>query len=243
MASLVLRYLVKLGKVIYALHPSDATFTAVSRSFIALEDTRDGNVYTVARMTDGFCWMLENLRLDESATGINTNAKSQNGSSFTISQLPASTNSFGTDNTTIQYNKNNTDINNPSLTASYDANNDSSKWYGYGNNYTWAAARGTTSALSSGNTTTSICPANWRLPIGNSTANYSFSKLATSMGGLSSYMSSSTSPTSAVMSARLRHFPNNFVYSGNWNRTLVVYRGTGGTFKYFGYSARCVAGS
>ena len=30
----------------------------------ALTDTRDGNVYAVAKLADGKCWMIENLRLD-----------------------------------------------------------------------------------------------------------------------------------------------------------------------------------
>ena len=252
---------------------SSATFTTSANSFIALEDTRDGNVYTVARMTDGFCWMLENLRLDETATNLKNSSYSQGGANFTISALPASTNSFGTGYTTIQWNKNNTDIDNDSLTASYNTNNATSKWYGYGNYYSWAAARGTTSALSSRNTTTSLCPANWRMPIGNnSTANYSFGKLSTSMGGTSATMNTSSSPTGAVMSARIRQFPVNFLYSGYWNSASASNRGSGGCYwsstangsnfaynlsfyssgvnpgtgssgKYLGFSVRCVAGS
>lgn len=30
----------------------------------ALKDTRDDDVYTVAKLGDGKCWMIENLRLD-----------------------------------------------------------------------------------------------------------------------------------------------------------------------------------
>lgn len=35
---------------------------------IALRDERDNNVYTVAKLADGNCWMTENLRLDNTAT-------------------------------------------------------------------------------------------------------------------------------------------------------------------------------
>ena len=33
-------------------------------SITALTDTRDGNVYTIARLADGLCWIVENLRLN-----------------------------------------------------------------------------------------------------------------------------------------------------------------------------------
>ena len=37
-------------------------------SITALTDTRDGNVYVVARLADGLCWMVENLRLNAEDT-------------------------------------------------------------------------------------------------------------------------------------------------------------------------------
>lgn len=42
-------------------------------SLTALTDVRDGNVYTVARLADGKCWMIENLRLDAEHTLGDTN--------------------------------------------------------------------------------------------------------------------------------------------------------------------------
>ena len=42
-------------------------------SFIALQDARDTNIYTVARLTDGNCWMTDNLRLE------NTNSDNSTG--------------------------------------------------------------------------------------------------------------------------------------------------------------------
>ena len=51
-----------------------ATFDSVT----ALRDTRDGNVYAVARLADGNCWMVENLRLNaENSRGAANAAKSQ----------------------------------------------------------------------------------------------------------------------------------------------------------------------
>ena len=42
---------------------ADTLFASLD-SVIALTDTRDGNVYTVARLADDNCWMVENLRLN-----------------------------------------------------------------------------------------------------------------------------------------------------------------------------------
>ncbi|MBR3172817.1 hypothetical protein IKF21_02830, partial [Candidatus Saccharibacteria bacterium] len=47
----------------------DATLSSVT----ALTDQRDGNVYTVARLADDNCWMVENLRLNAENTRGETN--------------------------------------------------------------------------------------------------------------------------------------------------------------------------
>ena len=59
--------------------------TATLSSITALTDTRDENVYTVARLADGLCWMTENLRLNsEHTTSTEDIAKAQGyGSSTT----------------------------------------------------------------------------------------------------------------------------------------------------------------
>lgn len=51
---------------------------ATLASMTALKDTRDNNVYTVARLVDGKCWMVENLRLNaENSRGDANIAKAQ----------------------------------------------------------------------------------------------------------------------------------------------------------------------
>ena len=271
---------------------TDGQSTLTAPSFIALEDTRDHDVYMVARLTDGNCWMLENLRLNESATNVTTLSQGVGGSftglatsedaNFSNSTTSNSLYNTGNGYTMPRYNRNNTNIGGKNvagtdLVASYNANNATAQWYGYGNYYTWAAAKANTEAMTSvsvsNSTTTSICPTNWRLPIGNnSTVTYSYGALSTSMGGTSAAMNTSSTPTGAVMSARIRHFPNNFVYSGSWNGTSAGNRSTYGyywsstayssslaynlrfyssnvrpgtynDYKYVGYSVRCVAGS
>ena len=52
--------------------------SATLNQITALTDTRDGNVYTVAKLADGQCWMVENLRLNAENTRGDTNkAKAQ----------------------------------------------------------------------------------------------------------------------------------------------------------------------
>ena len=255
----------KLTKVTY--NSSSATFTATANSFIALEDSRDGNIYTVARLSDGNCWMLENLRLDDSATISSTNTHNPI-SSFT--KLSATSSSWCTTNSSDCDDQSMLNTTNMNMNGTYTGN-----WYAYGNYYNWysATAGNGTYGVSSGSVSGDICPTNWRLPIGaNSTATYSFGALSTSMGGTSATMNTSSTPTGAVMSARLRQFPNNLVYSGYWLSSSAYYRGSRGNYwsatanssdyaynlyvnstyvypgtynygKYRGYSVRCVAGS
>ena len=45
----------------------------------ALTDTRDNNVYTVGKLADGNCWMMENLRLDAANSSDSTKAQGFGG--------------------------------------------------------------------------------------------------------------------------------------------------------------------
>ena len=52
---------------------SNGALTVGSNTFTALTDKRDGQVYAVAKLADGNCWMIENLRLESTGTvGNNT---------------------------------------------------------------------------------------------------------------------------------------------------------------------------
>ena len=104
---------------------------------VTLTDTRDNNTYTVSKLADGKCWMTQNLKIIDKTI---TPADSNTTANYTI---PASS---------------------ISGFSSYDTSNayvDS-----YGGLYTWyTATAGTgTQAMSSGNTSASICPKGWRLP-------------------------------------------------------------------------------
>ena len=155
---------------------ANGKITAPAGSVIALKDQRDNNVYTVARLADGKCWMTENLRLEaENTVGNNQtnpsvtnqslsqgyggvfagldsteNANFDNVATATPSNLYNSTNITGSymGFRFPRYNNNNT---NTSLTASYDGTGSSTyySWYSYGNYYTWAAAMANTTYYSS----------------------------------------------------------------------------------------------
>ena len=144
----------------------------------ARTDIRDGNTYTIAKLVDGKCWMVENLRLNNDANINPSNTQSNNGAfggvftglakpenaNFSNTTTPNSL--YSTDGTTVnvisggssarwsermpRYNNNNTDR---SLTVSYSGSGGYSgyyyQWYGYGNYYTWAAAVADTTYYSS----------------------------------------------------------------------------------------------
>ena len=54
------------------------TQSVIAGSVIALEDERDGNVYTVAKLADDNCWTIENLRLDLTNTNLVINSENTN---------------------------------------------------------------------------------------------------------------------------------------------------------------------
>ncbi len=150
---------------------STGKITAPAGSVIALKDQRDNNVYTVARLADGKCWMTENLRLeaentvgnnqyDESVTnqslsqhygGVFAGLDSSENANFSSTTTATPNNLYNSTNITgsflvyrfPRYNNNNTKT---SLTASYNGTGSSTyySWYSYGNYYTWAAAMANT---------------------------------------------------------------------------------------------------
>ena len=159
----------------------------------ALTDNRDNNVYAIAKLADGKCWMIENLRLDNTASH-NTDGTLAQGynSSFIGLANPESTNFdtngtanslYSTDGSTAapaitgsntgyrfpRYNNNNTNSRQSSSSYSTDGNT-----YSMGNYYTWHAAIADTTYYSTNNQSienTSLCPAGWRLPKGGNKSN------------------------------------------------------------------------
>ncbi len=222
--------------------------TVGKNTITALTDSRDGEVYTIARLADGNCWMTENLRLDNDATISTTNTNNpiveegttnvaiKNNDGNTSNHLSPNSNSWCADwGSADCYNQSylntfNTNLGGEGAIANYNSSSNSEKayqWYSYGNYYNWYSATAGNGTYSTGEQSVEtvagdICPAGWILPIGNETTeNGSFSNLDSNMGGTGTYHSGSNN---------WRSFPNNFVYSGYWSGSSAGNRGSSGYY-------------
>ena len=169
--------------------PTDgaANLTSVS----ALTDQRDNNTYAIAKLADGKCWMIENLRLESTAEH-NTDGTLAQGYHSSFIGLSGSESANFSNSTTANdlYTTENDIEGKITISGSYQGyrfpryNNTNTStrasnptgngvaMYSYGNYYTWHAAIADTTHNGSNNTssdTTSICPKGWRLPHGGQT--------------------------------------------------------------------------
>ena len=177
--------------------PTDGTANLSSVS--ALTDQRDNETYAIAKLADGKCWMIENLRLESTAEHNSDGALAQGYNSSFIGLAAAESDNFddvdtanslystdGSTDKTISgnfegyrfprynnWNNQSSSANRPQNPTSNYATNSATNasMYSYGNYYTWAAAIADTTRYSStgDHGTTSICPKGWRLPIGGAT--------------------------------------------------------------------------
>ena len=176
----------------------------------ALKDTRDNDVYAVAKLADGKCWMIENLRLDNVPTlsSSNTNNPSlpltnvydtssrsnhlspTSAVPYDVTTAPEGWCNANTaaclDQSRVRTDNTTLFINNTA--ANYDFGGDV---YSYGNYYNWysaTAGRGTTSITNNNTSTTGdICPTGWYLPKGgdrDNTTNSDFWRLAIALIGV-----------------------------------------------------------
>lgn len=112
---------------------------------VTLEDVRDHNTYTIAKLADGKCWMTQNLKIVNKELD-STTSDLPSGVTYTV---PASNISAFTTSTS-------------NITAAYYLDEVDTTFYSF---YTAAAGWGATTP-SSENTPKSICPKGWRLPSG-----------------------------------------------------------------------------
>ena len=168
-----------------------------------LIDTRDNTTYMAGRLKDGNCWMLDNLALDptNSTTASNMNASNTNATQEAITNLlNGGSSTTGWSNTAVAdvdtnfYNGGYTvpRINNASkdtLVTSYGpASTNGQAKVGIYYNYCAASASTYCYVQYSGvdvpdtiiDAPQDICPANWRMPTGGNTGEYS--KLAQKYG-------------------------------------------------------------
>ena len=199
----------------------------------ALTDERDGNTYAVAKLADGKCWTIENLRLDDSAelSSINshnpslpitniydtTNLTTSNHLSTpvdpTVTAWCTSGSAACIDQSMLA--NNNTTLFTSNIARSYSS---SSNVYSSGNYYNWyssTAGHGKYGPSYNGGYTApgDICPSRWHLPTSNVSGD--FSALDVAMGGTGADQST------VEASNRWRTYPNNFVYSGSLHGSSV----------------------
>ena len=216
--------------------PADTTDTMQSFSstrcammntgeYLALRDERDNDVYAVSKLADGHCWMTENLRLTPSAVAFNTTNTNGPTTDF-IDEAPLSQDSNRLCNTDssacidqVLFNAN--DINrSSSMTPSPSDNGTIYSWYSYGVMYGWytATAGNGNYDMASGNVAGDICPVGWRLPTGGGSGEYV--SLTNAVGGANNMEKNNN----------LLAFPNNFIYSGDYNYNTSGGRGTYGRY-------------
>lgn len=206
---------------------------AAANSTGQLYDTRDDSTYTIQKLSDGKCWMTQNLRIVNKAI---TSADSDVSANYTI---PASSLWSDTSATTNK--------------AYY--NNDTT----YGAYYTYYTATASTNP-SSGEASSSICPKNWRLPTNAEYQTlYGKGKSGwTTNGGKNGYWIGAANATGGAFFPAA-----GFVGSGSlntagsygyyWSSTAssstgayYLYFDSSGlgtyyNYKYLGFSVRCVA--
>ena len=225
----------------------------------ALTDNRDNNVYTVGKLADGNCWMMENLRLDDTATALsndNTNSPygtftslsatsdvwCQSSDTACINKPKLNTNNINiggsnTSNTTLVTTPGTWDGSHDDSEQYYEGNNNYSQWYGYGNYYNWNSATAGNGfyQIQRGTTPGDICPNGWHLPNGGTDT-------GTNGGGVSggfSYLDIQLGGTGdnqtdnsgeEVVSNKWRKYPNNFIYAGSWHQVSSTGRGDFGAY-------------
>lgn len=217
-------------------------------SVSALTDQRDNTTYAIAKLADGKCWMIENLRLDNTAnlTISNTNNPLNDGTNVTLKHNYADSTTFSTlsspNNSTFdtQTNPDGWCSTNEAACTDQSRIKETPTYNAYGNYYNWysaTAGRGTYD-MTSGDVVGDLCPAGWRLPAGRSTGDFYALNTIINNGAYNSV-------------TKYISFPYNFVFSGYaagdgygsytdhgeyWTSTAgltVPERETGGYYFYF----------
>ena len=172
-----------------------------------LGDKRDGEIYTMAKLKDGKCWMTQNLRYQLSTTTPLTPADSDVGQNWTPNRSTETTLSSAWDSDPEDY---------KTVRSYYD----SSAYNTNGVYYTHTAATAGTTASMDNNgdeATGSICPKGWRLPKSDknvsNTMNNEFYALIKQYEGSYSWIGDNEWGY-YYNSSNMRSAPLNFVLSG-----------------------------
>ena len=152
-------------------------------------DKRDGEAYTIQRLADGRCWLLDNLRLDPTnpATKANITAENTNASAETLRYFK---NGGGTTNDpyatggvsaswSSSFSEPRIDTTNKDTASNYSLSQGENWKMGVYYNYCAASAgsycygdAGRSEGTPVGDATEDICPAGWRMPTGGENGEY-----------------------------------------------------------------------
>ena len=201
-------------------------------------DIRDESAYTIQKLADGKCWMLDNLALDlanstvkNNLSAANTNASAttlnylKNGGGNTSNKYPVS----GVTNWTAD-----SSFSVPLVNMSYKNTVPANSNYGPGSHkvggyYNFCAASAGSYCYGdgemdygtpSGNATEDICPAGWRMPTGGSSGEYK--NLVTTITGSTAYQIKDATQIAAVRNAL------SLPMSGDWYGNSPSNQGTNG---------------
>ena len=232
-----------------------------------LKDKRDNSSYTIRKLADGNCWMVNNLKLSAETLNANTSrATPRTTLTPSDTDLPSGTD-FDVPAT------DNADWGGYSYAIAAKIANSNNANYGMYYNW-WAAVASTNNPTTQyQNVTTSICPKGWDLPRGQGASTYSTNndwyKLLVTGYGLKDYTETSSTtgnPTSFTGTAYELPFSGYWHYSGTspqaqgssgswWSSTVTdtdnaylayvnnngrVRAGTDNYNKRRGYSVRCM---
>ena len=202
----------------------------------ALTDTRDNNTYAIAKLADGNCWMIENLRLDPAGKTLNNTNTNNPASDFSTTVAGLSSSSFAACSTssgstcTDQYSAGMGNI--TSSASSPSAYSQNSRWYSYGGMYNWytATAGNGVYSIYDGVTAGDLCPAGWGLPYGGSSTNLYGGNTNGGFYYLLVRLGSGTAISGISGSSIVRSYPNNYVYSGTYQSNSAYSRGSNGHY-------------
>lgn len=214
-------------------------------SVIALTDQRDGQTYAIAKLADGNCWMVENLRFSStfelsSATTNNPSlplintwwiSDSDYGTAATSNYLSASSDNWCNvkDSADCADQANLNTNNSTRAVSNLDAWNDSNNVYGLGHYYNWysATAGNGNFSMATGVVDGDICPIGWSLPYGGSSDT---AQGGNTKGGFYYLNSMLGGATDSTGSSKLRAYPNNFTYAGVYFENRLTKLSTTGAY-------------
>jgi uncharacterized protein (TIGR02145 family) len=251
---------------------SSGTCAGTPIATVVYRDSRDSQLYYVAKLDDNKCWMLDNLRYKPNGDTAGTVTPA-----FSATQV-ASTGQYLTDNGTSSSAAPNFDvakyidpISSPGGSNLCRSNSSNSlvpaeNITRCGLLYNWYTATAGTAPQSqtTGDTSGSICPANWHLPAGRN-ASGDFGVLDITYGGTGAYQIGTPAQLATLwLSSGAWHGVFSGYYASGFNDqgtngiywsssvtsaangyalnfgSTLVHPGTNGNDRYYGFAIRCV---